>query len=139
LLAKRLLTDTPLTVTGVAMASGFGSLRRFNALFRSRYRLSPSDLRKRMTASSSADVLTFQLGYRPPLDWNRLLEFLSKRSIDGVEQIDGARYQRDSEDRPRREATCRLDCGRAVPAQAYRGSSNVRVAGGRDPVGCWVV
>jgi AraC family transcriptional regulator of adaptative response / DNA-3-methyladenine glycosylase II len=94
LLAKRLLTDTPLTVTGVAMASGFGSLRRFNALFRSRYRLSPSDLRKRMTVSSSADVLTFQLGYRPPLDWNRLLEFLSKRSIDGVEHIDGARYQR---------------------------------------------
>jgi AraC family transcriptional regulator of adaptative response / DNA-3-methyladenine glycosylase II len=94
LLAKRLLTDTPLTVTDVAMASGFGSLRRFNALFRSRYRLSPSDLRKRLAGAGSADVLTFQLGYRPPLDWSRLLEFLSKRSIEGVESIEGSRYLR---------------------------------------------
>ena len=94
LLAKRLLTDTPLSVTGVAMASGFGSLRRFNALFRARYRLSPSDLRKRLTSTGVPDVLTFQLGYRPPLDWTRLLEFLAKRSIEGVEQIEGNRYLR---------------------------------------------
>src|SRR5437870_539748 len=33
LLAKRLLTDTSLSITEVAFASGFGSLRRFNALF----------------------------------------------------------------------------------------------------------
>ncbi|MBN8489230.1 MAG: methylphosphotriester-DNA--protein-cysteine methyltransferase family protein, partial [Burkholderiales bacterium] len=33
LLAKRLLTDTTLPVTQVAAASGFGSLRRFNAAF----------------------------------------------------------------------------------------------------------
>jgi AraC family transcriptional regulator of adaptative response / DNA-3-methyladenine glycosylase II len=94
LLAKRLLTDTPLSITGVAMASGFGSLRRFNALFRSRYRLSPSDLRKRLTSTSVPEMLTFQLGYRPPLDWSRLLEFLSKRSIEGVEHIEGSRYLR---------------------------------------------
>jgi len=46
LLAKRLLTDTSLPITEVALASGFGSLRRFNTLFRERYRLSPTDLRK---------------------------------------------------------------------------------------------
>lgn len=45
--AKRLLTDTAMPVTQVAYASGFGSLRRFNALFRSRYRLRPTDLRRR--------------------------------------------------------------------------------------------
>jgi AraC family transcriptional regulator of adaptative response / DNA-3-methyladenine glycosylase II len=94
LLAKRLLTDTRLNVTDVAMASGFNSVRRFNALFRSRYRLSPSDLRKRLPASASADVLTFQLGYRPPLDWQRLLGFLEKRSIDGVESVANGRYMR---------------------------------------------
>ena len=44
LLAKRLLTDTSLPVTEVAFASGFGSLRRFNALFKQRYRLQPSQL-----------------------------------------------------------------------------------------------
>ena len=45
LLAKRLLTDTALPVTDVAFASGFGSLRRFNALFKQRYRLQPGRLR----------------------------------------------------------------------------------------------
>ena len=47
LLAKRLLTDTDLPVTEVALAAGFQSLRRFNALFQSRYRMAPTELRKR--------------------------------------------------------------------------------------------
>ena len=46
LLAKRLLADTSLPVTRIAYASGFQSLRRFNSLFRERYRLSPSALRR---------------------------------------------------------------------------------------------
>src|SRR3990172_249111 len=54
LLAKRLLTDTRLTVTEVAFASGFGSLRRFNALFRQRYRLQSSRLRRRLHGGASA-------------------------------------------------------------------------------------
>src|SRR5215475_2380161 len=87
LLAKRLLTDTALTVTEVAMASGFGSLRRFNALFRARYRLAPSSLRRRAPRSPLTDVLTFQLAYRPPLEWDTLLSFLGRRAIDGVEHI----------------------------------------------------
>src|SRR4249920_386517 len=51
LLAKRLLTDTAMRVTDVAMASGFGSLRRFNALLRTRYRLSPSELRRQASGA----------------------------------------------------------------------------------------
>jgi len=38
LLAKRLLSETSLQLTEIAFASGFGSVRRFNALFKSRYR-----------------------------------------------------------------------------------------------------
>jgi AraC family transcriptional regulator, regulatory protein of adaptative response / DNA-3-methyladenine glycosylase II len=94
LLAKRLLTDTGLPVTEVALASGFGSLRRFNALFRSRYRLSPSALRQAVDGGQPVDLLFFQLGYRPPLDWEALLSFLGTRAIDGVESIDGDRYAR---------------------------------------------
>ena len=45
LLAKRLLTDTRIPVTEVALASGFASVRRFNALFKERYRMTPSRLR----------------------------------------------------------------------------------------------
>ena len=47
LLAKQLLTDTSLSMIDVAFASGFSSLRRFNALFRERYRIAPSRLRAR--------------------------------------------------------------------------------------------
>jgi AraC family transcriptional regulator of adaptative response / DNA-3-methyladenine glycosylase II len=94
LLAKRLLTDTRLPLTQVAYASGFGSVRRFNHLFRQRYRLSPGDLRKRTAPAATDDVLTFELSYRPPYDWTAMLEFLAARAIPGVEQVDGYAYRR---------------------------------------------
>jgi AraC family transcriptional regulator, regulatory protein of adaptative response / DNA-3-methyladenine glycosylase II len=94
LLAKRLLTDTAMSMTEVAMASGFGSLRRFNALLRARYRFTPSDLRRQASDAQPADVLTFQLSYRPPLQWDALISFLGRRAIEGVEHIAGARYLR---------------------------------------------
>ncbi len=46
LTAKQLLTDTALPVTQIAHASGFASLRRFNAAFVEHYRLNPTALRK---------------------------------------------------------------------------------------------
>ncbi len=94
LLAKRLLTDTKLSVTDVAFASGFRSLRRFNALFKERYRLVPSSLRKSANASTFSDEFIFELAYRPPFDWPHLLSFLGNRSIAGVEMIEGKTYRR---------------------------------------------
>lgn len=94
LLAKRLLTDSALPVTDVAFASGFGSVRRFNALFRERYRLSPSALRGNTNASALPDALSFTLGFRPPYDWPALIAFLGARSIAGVETADGLAYRR---------------------------------------------
>jgi len=94
LLAKRLLTDTALPVLDVAMASGFASLRRFNDLFRTRYRLTPGELRKSAPAQRPADRLAFDLAFRPPYDWSAMLAFLDRRSIAGVESVDGRRYRR---------------------------------------------
>jgi AraC family transcriptional regulator of adaptative response / DNA-3-methyladenine glycosylase II len=94
LLAKRLLTDTTISVTNVALASGFGSLRRFNTLFKERYRINPSDLRKTVECPRSTDVLEFHLGYRSPFDWPALISFLGKRAIDGVEHLEGKCYLR---------------------------------------------
>jgi AraC family transcriptional regulator of adaptative response / DNA-3-methyladenine glycosylase II len=93
LLAKRLLTDTALPVTDVAMAAGFGSLRRFNALFRQRYRLTPGALRRSPGANPLA-TLVFDLAYRPPYVWDAMLAFLAARCIDGVESVDGLTYRR---------------------------------------------
>ena len=94
LLAKRLLTDTDMSVTDVAFASGFASLRRFNALFRERYRLNPTELRKTRLEATVPVALTFELAYRPPLDWDSLLTFLAGRASCGVEAMEGRRYLR---------------------------------------------
>jgi AraC family transcriptional regulator of adaptative response / DNA-3-methyladenine glycosylase II len=94
LLAKRLLTDTALPVTEIAFASGFGSVRRFNALFRKRYRLQPKRLRREAPAGASPDTLAFELSFRPPYDWAAFLQFVGTRAIPGVEEVDGQRYRR---------------------------------------------
>lgn len=94
LLAKRLLTDTTMSATDIAFASGFQSLRRFNALFRERYRLSPSALRKSVPRGAQQDRFTFELAYRPPLDWRHLTGFLAARSIASVESVEGQTYRR---------------------------------------------
>tara|TARA_A100001391_G_scaffold145707_3_gene103369 strand:+ start:93 stop:1574 length:1482 start_codon:yes stop_codon:yes gene_type:complete len=93
LLAKQLLTETRLPVTEVALAAGFGSLRRFNALFRQRYRMKPSDLR-RPGGTGDRDSFTLQLAYRPPYDWPALRDFLGQRAIAGVESVEAGVYRR---------------------------------------------
>ena len=93
LLAKRLLTDTVLPVTEVAFASGFGSVRRFNALFKQRYRLQPGQLRRHAAASSAADALKFELSFRPPYDWPAVSAFLGARTVAGVESVEGGCYR----------------------------------------------
>ncbi len=94
LLAKRLLTDTALPVTEVALASGFASVRRFNALFRTRYRMAPSRLRRDRAAGALPAMLAFELAYRPPYDWSAMLDFLGHRAIAGVESVTGDAYAR---------------------------------------------
>jgi AraC family transcriptional regulator of adaptative response / DNA-3-methyladenine glycosylase II len=80
----------------VAFASGFGSLRRFNALFKQRYRLQPGQLRRRMNSEAApvADSLNFELSFRPPYDWPAINSFLGARAIGGVEMVEGACYRR---------------------------------------------
>lgn len=91
LLAKRLLTDTRLPIAEVALMAGFASLRRFNALFRERYRLAPGDLRKGRGSQAHIDL---SLDYRPPYDWTSILAFLSARAMPGVEEVDEHSYRR---------------------------------------------
>ena len=91
LLAKRLLSETSLKLTDIAFASGFGSVRRFNALFKSRYGLSPRSLRGPVDAARG---LRCQLDFRPPLAWDSLLGYLRLRAIPGVEFVDGTHYRR---------------------------------------------
>ena len=88
LLAKQLLTDTALPVTQVALASGFESLRRFNAAFAERYRLNPTQLRRQGAGRAAADK-PLRLAWRPPFDVEALLGFFARRQVRGVEQVEG--------------------------------------------------
>jgi AraC family transcriptional regulator, regulatory protein of adaptative response / DNA-3-methyladenine glycosylase II len=94
LLAKRLLTDTALPIADIAYASGFSSLRRFNALFQERYRLNPTQLRKTKATIIAQDEIVCEVAYRPPLDWQALLSYLAGRAIAGVEMVQGDCYCR---------------------------------------------
>lgn len=95
LLAKNLLSNTSLSVLEVALASGFGSLRRFNDLFKKRYRLTPTALRHAASgARQTVGEVTVFLGYRPPYRWREILGFLSPRAIPGVEAIHDETYYR---------------------------------------------
>lgn len=95
LLAKNLLTDTDLSVLNVAMAAGFGSLRRFNDLFKKYYGLVPTALRKKRADSKKHDGdITLALGYRPPYDWDKVLGFLAGRAITGTEVVKNGEYLR---------------------------------------------
>ncbi len=91
LLAKRLLGETRLRLTEIAFASGFGSVRRFNALFKSRYGMSPRALRG---GAHPKEGLHCQLEFRPPLAWHSLLDYLRLRAIPGVEMADATHYRR---------------------------------------------
>ena len=100
--AKQLLTDTSLPVTEVALACGFESLRRFNAVFAEQVRLKPTELRRagiaartlpRRAADASTDAADaptrVRLGYRPPYDVDSMLAFWGQRALAGVEQVEG--------------------------------------------------
>jgi AraC family transcriptional regulator, regulatory protein of adaptative response / DNA-3-methyladenine glycosylase II len=96
LCAKQLLTDTRMPVADVALASGFGSLRSFNAAFARHYRFNPMQLRKESKDESSkasavnatdSGSIAVQLAYRPPYDVEAMLEFVRKRQIGTIENI----------------------------------------------------
>ncbi|MDL2233416.1 helix-turn-helix domain-containing protein [Ruminococcaceae bacterium OttesenSCG-928-L11] len=95
LLAKTLLTDTDLQILDIAMAAGFGSLRRFNDVFKAHYHLSPTALRKGLTAAEGRNGdITVLLGYRPPYRWEEALRFLAGRTISGVDCVRDGEYLR---------------------------------------------
>ncbi|HET7569525.1 MAG TPA: AlkA N-terminal domain-containing protein [Gammaproteobacteria bacterium] len=94
--AKKLLDETDLPMAQVALAAGFGSVRRFNDQIRKIYARTPSQLRRLHQAATAPrpGQYVFQLAYRPPYDWDSLLDFLERRAIPGVEAVVDGRYRR---------------------------------------------
>lgn len=92
-LARELLMGTSLPITEVAFASGFSSVRRFNAAYRERQHMTPSEVRRPSGGERHAD-LRVVLDVRPPFDPALALEFLRARAVNGVESFSGDTYVR---------------------------------------------
>ncbi|WP_422087560.1 DNA-3-methyladenine glycosylase 2 family protein [Variovorax sp.] len=90
LAAKQLIADTRLPMTQVALASGFASVRRFNAAFVEHYGLNPSALRRAGGAAvenGAGRAIEVRLGFRPPYDDNAMLGFFARRALRGIEVV----------------------------------------------------
>jgi len=94
--AKKLIDETTLPMGQVAIASGFGCVRRFNAAIRKVYHRTPSQIRRlvRQKSPTPENEYFFRLRYRPPYQWGALLAFLEPRATPGVEEVTRAVYRR---------------------------------------------
>jgi AraC family transcriptional regulator, regulatory protein of adaptative response / DNA-3-methyladenine glycosylase II len=134
LFAKQLIHETKLPMTEVALASGFGSVRRFNHIFRALFGRPPRELRRGAQRAGDAAAITLALPYAPPYDWPAMLAFLSTRTIPGVECVAQGRYCRTialegahgwvevapDDGRPTLRATIRFPSVRALPTIVAR-------------------
>ena len=89
LLAKALIHQTDLSMAQVALASGFGSVRRFNETFQGLYGRPPSALRRRGERAGDGGV-RLSLPYRPPYDMGAMLDALARRG----DTVEGKRWSR---------------------------------------------
>jgi AraC family transcriptional regulator of adaptative response / DNA-3-methyladenine glycosylase II len=94
--AKKLIDETALPMSEVALASGFGCVRRFNAAIRKVYRRTPTQIRRlsRQTGFQPENQYLFRLRFRPPYNWTGMLRFLAARATPGVESVEAGRYCR---------------------------------------------
>ena len=101
LLAKKLLHESQLPITDIALASGFNSIRRFNDCFQKHFSLTPSQVRKQLNEpleggkrEEHIQTVTVSLSYRPPYDWHSVQDFFASRLIEGLEWLDENSYGR---------------------------------------------
>ena len=94
--AKRLLETSTLSMTDVAMASGFKNVRGFNRAIRASFDATPQTLRRAASRGqqSPEGQVELRLGYRAPFDWPGLLRFIAPRAIPGVEVVHDGVYRR---------------------------------------------
>jgi AraC family transcriptional regulator of adaptative response / DNA-3-methyladenine glycosylase II len=97
LLAKQLIHESRLSMAEIALAAGFGSIRRFNETFQHLFGRPPSSLRRDGLPEGSTGhkgEVTILLRYRPPYDWPGVIEFLRARAIPGLETVARDSYAR---------------------------------------------
>lgn len=94
-LARTLLDQTTLSVTDIAFAAGFSSIRQFNSVFRRTFHAPPSQLRERPgTQSPGAEWISLSLPSRGSTGWPALLVFLASGVSPPLELAEQNRFRR---------------------------------------------
>src|SRR5258708_5313417 len=84
--ARLLIDQTGLSLTTLAFAAGFASIRQFNETMQAAFGCAPSAFRRRTPPENGGEgKLTLRLQYRPPFDAASLLAYLRQRALPGVE------------------------------------------------------
>ena len=91
-LARRLLDDTDLPISDVALCAGYGSLRRCNDEFRRVFGRPPRELRRRRPAERS--TLRLRLPFRAPWRADWVFPFLARRALAGIEEATDSSFTR---------------------------------------------
>jgi AraC family transcriptional regulator of adaptative response / DNA-3-methyladenine glycosylase II len=94
LFARKLLQNSDLSITRVATASGFGSIRQFNQVFQEVFGRTPTMARRGMDLLDEGQGPRLLLPYQTPFDFAGMLSFFRARAIVGIELIDEKSYQR---------------------------------------------
>lgn len=95
--ARTLLENTNLSISVLAFASGFSSIRQCNAVIKSTFANTPSELRDHSRSTRSADAsgeLSLQLPVRTPYALREILRFLGTRAVPGCEEYMDGIYRR---------------------------------------------
>jgi AraC family transcriptional regulator of adaptative response / DNA-3-methyladenine glycosylase II len=97
--ARVLIETTTLTMTEIAFAAGFSSVRQFNDTIRTVFASAPTQLRhKAGDASARREAtpgpLVLRLPFRSPLCPDNLFGHLAATAVPGVEEICGDTYRR---------------------------------------------
>jgi len=94
--AKKLIDETSLPMNQIALAAGFGCVRRFNDTIRRTYQRTPTQIRRlaHRAESSLENQYVFHLRYRPPYRWTEFVAFLAARATPGIEVVEGGTYRR---------------------------------------------
>lgn len=95
LFARQLIAGSELTMTEVAMAAGYRSVRQFNTHFLQSCGHNPSRIKRQIKkAGIASSGCRLQLSYKPPYAFQALLDYYRAHKVDGVEETGNDWYAR---------------------------------------------
>lgn len=115
--ARSLVEGTDLSLTDVAFAAGFSSVRQFNDTMREVYDATPTELRARRRqprgSGDTAGGVDLRIAVRSPYNGTALLRFLAERAVPGIEVAsvddDGSGWYARTLDLPHGAGTARVE------------------------------